>query len=305
LGDGILLVDFKGSLSIDNRRNRLNAAYGCKHHVLIVTFESYIQNMIAYYFQQAMKKEGYDAQLEGDKLFFSPLQMEMSFEELYTKGTAACVKVRITHPFLLPNGLQELAFGVGENEEERYLSSAEGWMQSDFPVIHAYLCPSENDLNVKRLELVSQTGNVQLGWNVLLGPLTIMGEGVDLGEDPVHKLFITLLNDVTGLLTSPGVIYLKFFLSNLGDGRVSTDCRWQGEDWPAGAQTLYHFAQQMNTNGKFHSRKQFLIIYPRPIAELKSGERMASDVRKEHSRTYGQKNDSSPSRKTKWYEFWK
>ncbi|PZR02641.1 MAG: hypothetical protein DI539_27395, partial [Flavobacterium psychrophilum] len=118
-----------------------------------------------------MGKEGYKAELNGDKLFFPPLNMELSFQHLYTKDFAMCIKVSVTHPSLLPEGLHELAFGFGEDDESRYASAAEGWMGTDFPVIHSYLCPTQTDLNVKRMELVSQTGDVQLGWNALLGPL--------------------------------------------------------------------------------------------------------------------------------------
>lgn len=258
--------------------------------------------MTARYFQRAMEKEGYLSQLKGDKLFFAPLKMELGFEELYTHDYVTCIKVSISHPSLLPDGLQELAFGFGEDEETRITSSATGWMQSDFPVIHSYLCPTETDLGVKRMEVVSQTGDDQLGWNVLLGPLFIMGDPMNLSEDSIHELFTHLFNEITGFLSLPKVLYLKLLVSKAGDGSINVDCRLLGENWIEGANKLYKFAEQLDTQGKFHSRKQFIILFPRPLGELKKGEDLAIGVKNKYQEIYGP--DSSQEEK-KWYEFWK
>jgi hypothetical protein len=258
--------------------------------------------MIARDFQIELEKDGYLCQLNGDKLFFPPLKMELGFEQLYTQGYVTCIKVSISHPSLLPEGLQELAIGFGEEEAARLASSATGWMQSDFPVIHSYLCPSGTDLGVKRMELVSQTGDKQLGWNVLLGPLAIMGDQMNLSEDSIHELFIYLFNEITGLLRLPKILYLKLFVSKATDGSINADCRLLGENWIEGTNKLCHFAEQLDTQGKFHSRKQFIIIYPRPLDELKKGEDLAIDVNKKYQETYGPGNNQE---KKKWYEFWK
>lgn len=258
--------------------------------------------MIAEYFQKEMTKNGYHAQVNGDSLFFPPLNMDIRFEHLYSKDYATCVKISISHPSLLPNGLHELAIGMGDSEDTRLASAANSWMQSDFPVVHSYLCPTQTDLGVKRMELVSQTGHEQLGWNVLLGPLMIMGEGVEMIEDNEHELFIELMNEITTALHSPQVIYLKCFVSKLPDGTVDADCRLLGEDWIEGTNKLLYFAERLNTHGNLHWRKQFMIIYPRPLTELKKGHDLGRDVKRVYDQRYGNRTDTAIK---KWYEFWR
>ncbi|PZR07022.1 MAG: hypothetical protein DI539_24125, partial [Flavobacterium psychrophilum] len=105
-----------------------------------------------------------------------------------------------------------------------------------------------------------------------------------------------------GAMSSPHVIYLKCFVSKAGDGSINADCRLQGQDWIEGTNTLYHFADKLDNKGNFHSRKQFIIVYPRPLEELKKGETFAKEVKDKYTEMYGQ---SAKSVEKKWFEFWK
>jgi hypothetical protein len=246
--------------------------------------------MIATIFQEEFQNMGFATEVGDDRLTIIPLGLALHLEHLYTEDYTSCFKISAQH-LLFPEGRHELLFGGGHNERDRYVDAARRWLNVDFPVLHAYLCPGNNDGGVQRAEIVTQTGDVQTGWNLLLGPVLIMEEGSTRVENKeIWEFYKLLANEMTTVMDTPGLLWVKCFTGKFSTGRVDVSCRLNGEHWESAVQELHQYTQETQISGSFQMLHQFMLLYPRPLNELSSRDELSRRVSDEH-RKHEQKPD--------------
>ena len=240
--------------------------------------------MIATVFQEELHKMGFAAEIGDNQVTIIPLGLALQFEHLYTEGSTSCFKISAQH-LLFPEGRHELLFGGGDNDRERYLDAVLRWLNVDFPVLHAYLCPDDNDGGIQRVEIISQTDDVQTGWNLLLGPVLIMEEGATWVENKDTWEFYKLLaSEMTTVMDTPGLLWVKCFTGKFSTGMVDVSCRLNGEHWESAVQELHQYTQETQISGSFQMLHQFMLLYPRPLSELSSRDKLSRLVADEHGR---------------------
>lgn len=254
-----------------------------------------------------MSSFGYQAEVQGNSLYFPPLDMTLYFERQYTKQTTTCISVTVTHPILIPSGLTELAFGSGNTEQERDELAANRWMSIDFPVFHAYLCKPGNELNVTRMEMVSQTGDKQVGWNILLGEPEVFSDKAADNKVDKHELLKLIFNTIAGVLHDERLFAIKLFVSRSGDD-ILTDARLNGLGWEPASADLRRYAAEMSLSGSLKWVKQFIIVYPRSFNELKNADGLLDGLNEKHKELFGnqkpQDSSKQEEKKKSWYKFW-
>lgn len=240
--------------------------------------------MIATIFQEELDKAGFASEVTGDRLTIIPLGLALSFEHLHTEGATHCYKVSAKH-LLFPEGRHELVFCTGHNERDRFIDAARRWVHVDLPVLHAYLCPHDNDAGIQRIELISQTDDVQIGWNLLLGPILFMEEPKSrLEQNDILDFYKLIANEVAGVMATPQLIWVKCFTCKFAKDMVDASCRLNGEHWEPARLKLYQDTKEMSLQGGFQIRHQFMLLYPRPLSELSSRDKLSRLVADEHGR---------------------
>jgi hypothetical protein len=240
--------------------------------------------MIATIFQEELQGMGFATEARENHVTIVPLGLALYFEHLYTKGHTSCFRISAEH-LLFPGGLHELLFGGGNAERDRCVDAVRRWLNVDFPVLHAYLCPDENYVGVQRAEIVSQTGDVQTGWNLLIGPVVIMEEdSTRVDQKEIWEFYTLLANEIVAVMDPPGLLWVKCFTGKFSAGMVDVSCRFNGQHWESAAQELQQYTEKKTIRGSFEMLHQFMLLYPRPLSELSSRDKLSREVSLEHQK---------------------
>jgi hypothetical protein len=258
--------------------------------------------MIAEHFQKAIAAKGHTVNIEGNQLTIPSIGMVLKYDELQTVQGIGFVGVDVHHPSLLPDGLKEIAVGVGADEVTRTKAAVDSWMFTDYPVLYTYMSPTNVDMGTHLVSVLSQHGSEVLGWRVLIGPLYTHGYTSNLGKDSELQMYRALFNDILPHLTSPELIAMKFSMSVNPKGRVNATCRVNGGMWDEGSKALLQFGKTIFNEPGEHYREQYLLIIPMPLSEMDPSSIEAL------KRDYAKATEEISARNRsgrRWFEFWK
>jgi hypothetical protein len=100
----------------------------------------------------------------------------------------------------------------------------------------------------------------------------------------VWDFYKLLANEMTTVMDTPGLLWVKCFTGKFSTGMVDVSCRLNGEHWESAVQELHHYTQEIQIPGNFQILHQFMLLYPRPLSELSSRDKLSRLVADEHGR---------------------
>lgn len=239
---------------------------------------------------KAFNQYGYSVELTDEEVEFPPLKIWITgqfdmVEEKEDGSFQSRLIIRTRHQKLFPDGIFEYAYGGGESEEEASVNAAFRWIESDFNTIHDLLCTSaEHDHSDSKTELISFNAEGGLiAWDVVFGPL-IRTASEQVKEDvPIDTFLMELFNLINGTLLHEKEIYpIKCFVMTDREGEISMDCRVNGRFWEEGEAVLKEYAEKWGLKNEFHWRKQYFIIVPKNLEELRNPELLVKIQETEH-----------------------
>ena len=241
---------------------------------------------------KAFNEYGYSMEITKEEVEFSPLKIWITgrldlMEEEEDGSFHSRVYIRTRHEELFPDGMYEYAYGLGETEEAATVNAVYRWIESDFNAIHDWLCTNaEHDHSDSKTEAVSFSEEEGvMAWEVILGPL-IRTASEQLQEEIYQDDFFLKMFDTlnTYLLGYKGLYPIKCFVMVDQAGEISLDCRVNGQAWAEGGAFLKKYAESWGLKNETHWRKQYFIIAPKKIKELRNPELVSAVYEAENAR---------------------
>ncbi len=257
-------------------------------------------------------KAGYHINTDGKSLDFFPLNLIIEpkltiVNELANGNCSVIINVCCKHLDKFPNGITEIAVGMGHSIDEAIATAFNNWIVGDFPPIHDYLCGSSSLLG-EYSETISYSGDLDkvIGWDLFFGPRLETSQNMNNLETSINKqnqklilqtLFQPLVDMILG---TPGLYFIRTFMSKKGDGQIECDCRVNGNDWEHGKNYLIDYIKKYQTNPDLIWIKQNILFVSKPAEKIQS-----SSLMEKFKDELSKQNQSSNSEKKKWWRFWK
>ncbi|MBA3532968.1 MAG: hypothetical protein H0T73_13675 [Ardenticatenales bacterium] len=142
--------------------------------------------------------------------------------------------------------IKDTVIGVGSTWEAAIDRAVALWMEGVWPVLRAaFLSDSEAALRRFSLEAMNYEANRLVTWQVLAGPLQVVGTDAErlFGQLESSPPFPLLLDELITLLEAqtPRAYWLRLFLSRQPDGTLAGEVRVNHQPWDAGLWALQRF----------------------------------------------------------------
>ena len=256
-------------------------------------------------------KAGYAVDEEANCVLFKPLNLiiqakVLEAEKSESEITSVVLNISCRHHEKMPDGINEMATGLGDTYEKALEQAFNNWIISDFTPIHDYLCSSNNLLGAYA-ETASYSGesNEIIGWDLFFGPRLEASQNMNTLEIAENKkdqkqIQVTLFQAMTdSLFGTPGLYYIRTFMSKINNSRIDCDCRVNGNDWEHGKNYLVNYIAKYQANPGVFWIKQNLLLVNKSADKIQSA-RLIEDLNRELNR---QKEPPSHKQK-KWWKFW-
>lgn len=190
--------------------------------------------------------------------------------------------ITATHKDLFPDGIWDCLAGVGKNDDEAFSNAAQNWVWVNFLVIHEIIVPVETkDFNVPRFDLLTKnldTGE-EFAFKMFLGELQATGEFMELKDSLEETILVQkLLNEISAVAIEKKLFWIKIYISKLNDNQIMGDCLLNNQNWLEGLNVLYWFAEELKYVKSYAALKQFIIIKPCEMSELKNPDKIRESL---------------------------
>ncbi len=207
-------------------------------------------------------KSAEEASVEKDGFSISAeIANSKAMEEVHV----VMVTFRISHPSLLPEGVDDFSVATGRDESGALREAIKIWVEGALTV---FLHLDKSNCNcslVEEMELASLTENGDpVVWDLLRGPLQSMGEASteELKGSFEHNVMLHyMLNDITGELNRNEALWVRAVITKSGD-EISGDCYINNQFWEEGLRSLYYWADTWGHCEAPQVRRQFMICRP-------------------------------------------
>jgi hypothetical protein len=182
-------------------------------------------------------------------------------------GAKTTSTIQISHPLLLPDGLFEYQHAFGDDVHQSFCKGFEGWVESDLPV---FLDLERDEPEIcMALSFPASVDAPAVSRRALLAPPIRCVESPSESEE-AHCFCACCLvtrnyEAFQPLIAGREVAGIRLFAARDQDGGAQADCRVNGEDYRAGAESLLAYVRTWPDRG-FEYRKQYVLIHSRPAA---------------------------------------
>jgi len=273
-----------------------------------VDTEINLNNLLA----ESFLKAGYIVDRDLSNTILQPLNLIIkaevqSTEKFESETTSVKLNISCKHHEKIPGGITEMAMGWGENYEKAVQQAFSNWIISDFTPIHDYLCSSDHLLGAYE-ETVSCTGELGeiIGWDLFFGPRLEALQNMNSLEITENKkdqkqIQQTLFQAMTdSLFGTPGLYYIRIFMSKINNSQIDCDCRVNGNEWEHGKNYLIDYIAKYQANPGVFWIKQNLLLVDKSPDKIRS-----SHLIEELNRELSRQKESLSHVQKKWWKFWK
>ncbi len=261
---------------------------------------------------ESFLKAGYAINKDVNGILFQPLNLiieakVLKAEKPERESCSVVLNISCRHFERIPEGISETAIGLGDNYRKAVEQAFNNWIISDFTPIHDHLCSSDNLLG-GYAETVSYSGELNeiIGWDLFFGPRLEASQNKDKleiaeNEKDQKQIQQTLFQPMTdSLFGTPGLYYIRTFMSKINNSQIDCDCRVNGNEWEHGKNYLIDYITTYQATPGIFWIKQNLLLVNKPADKIKSSQ-LVEDLSRELSR---QRETLSHTQK-KWWKFWK
>lgn len=218
----------------------------------------------------ALKAATITHQNESDGLILANgLQIKLQAHEsqqINPQKWRVSVRIQVRHPSAFVNILGDYQHALGANEAAALVEAWQQWLTQDYPVLDDLtkaqpVSCTLIDLSTQADSAVTQTSHLKR--QVLLGPVAHLKskETEIIEEHPFCPccFFTASLQSLHELLQESTCYGIRFFVARDANGKISMDCRVNGEPFAAAQPLLEDYAASWPDRG-LEFRKQFIVI---------------------------------------------
>lgn len=191
------------------------------------------------------------------------------------KTVVFSIEVKVTHPETFPEGIDICLAGFGEDERKAFSYVADSWVSIVFWTIHEALLPSKvPDSGVECVDLLTRNEDTgeEFGWKFYVGPVGAAGDFFpDKGLDNLI-LVKRLLGSISAVALGKKVLWLSVFIAKPNKTETLGECLLNNNEWGDGLNDLYLFASEWTDVVSYTALRQFFILMPCEINEIKNYE---------------------------------
>ncbi len=260
---------------------------------------------------ESFLKAGYAVDKDVNCVLFQPLNLiieakVLKAEKSESESNSVVLNITCRHHEKMPDGISEMATGFGDNYEKAVEQALSNWIMSDFTPIHDYLCSSDNLLG-GYAETVSYSGelNEVIGWDLFFGPRLEASQNINTleiaeNEKDQKQIQQTLFQPMTdSLFGTPGLYYIRTFMSKINNSQIDCDCRVNGNEWEHGKNYLINYITKYQAKSGIFWIKQNLLLANKSADKIQSSQ-LIEDLNRELSR----QNETLNHTQKKWWKFW-
>lgn len=225
----------------------------------------------------ALKERGYAIRKEKTWLEHPDsglilLPQLMGFEPLDDGGVRTVTTIQTHHPRLVPAGLFEFQHSAGDSMADAIGKGFDQWLQMDFVTFLEALRPRAEACTSMEMQFPATANRPARVRRAVLGPVAhymqkpppaaSANEGEACEEN--HSfcpccLLTKSFEAFQHLLEADEFLGLRLFAARDENGQAQADCRVNGEDFEAGAQSLRDYASTWPEAG-YEFRKQYVVL---------------------------------------------
>lgn len=259
---------------------------------------------------ESFLKAGYPVDNNLNSILFHPLDLIIEAEVIRAgnsgnEASSVVINISCRHK-KFPDGISEIATGLGDNYEKALEHAFSNWIISDFTPIHDYLCGSGNLLGGYS-ETISCTGELEeiIGWDLFFGPRLEASQNlntleININEKDQKQIQQILFQPMTdSLFGNPSLYYIRTFMSKINNLQIDCDCRVNGNEWEHGKNYLIEYITKYQANSGVFWIKQNLLIVNKTADKIKS-----SHLVEELNRELTRQKESLRHAQKKWWKFW-
>lgn len=183
----------------------------------------------------------------------------------------------------------------------------------DVPVID-YFYSSKDSEKIGILESVFYNPFVQpeiiQGWKIIIGPQKKMiDDSIEfINGDKAQDILQAIYQGLNSQLFSKSDTYLiKSWITRVGNEGMWADCRVNMENWTVGQDLLFNYGDTWKIEDQKISLKQVILLVPKKVDELKKGNEILENLKKQAAQHIknNRKESTSKTQKKSWWQFWK
>lgn len=235
------------------------------------------------HFAAAIEATGHTVSKHESSILVEPVGLKIEAEAAHRtdhdtdgrKTVVFSVEVRATHPQTFPEAINICLAGFGEDEQKAFAYAADSWVSLVFWTIHEALLPSKTpDSGVECVDLLTRNEDTgeEFGWKFYVGPVGAAGDFFpDEGLDNLI-LVKRLLGSISAVALGKRVLWLSVFIAKSNRTETFGECLLNNNDWPDGLEDLHQFASEWTDVDSYTALKQFFILKPCEVSELRDYE---------------------------------
>lgn len=220
----------------------------------------------------ALQRAGVPANISGEfVLAESGLKIRGNISQHTQHPTAHLVvfSIQVQHSSAFPEGINDVAVGIGLTRQAAIENAANIWVEGTYIVIRAAVNDESSDSRVHQLEMAVK--NLETGkltsWRMYRGPVQASGIDVERmhqhdAENMNDEIMKVLLDELTGVLITERLVWVKCSISRLPDGNIQGDCWLNNDNWLPGLNKLYWLTESWPKSNVMQRRRQFFILKP-------------------------------------------
>ncbi|MBI1772398.1 MAG: hypothetical protein HYR68_08660 [Burkholderiales bacterium] len=176
----------------------------------------------------------------------------------------SCTRIYASHAKYFPQGLSEYQHAMGATESEAMLEGLHTWVKMDLLALLDATREQPLHCTVIEMNTSAEAENSSSFRQVILGPVAHLASQPASKKKEEHAfcpccLFTESMPAFHDLLQTSDFLGIRLFASRDNEGKLSADCRVNGEDFVSAVEYLKQYAEKWPQRG-LEFRKQYVVV---------------------------------------------
>ena len=194
---------------------------------------------------------------------FTLLPQVVSIEPLEKSGVSTTSTIQVAHDTLIPNGIFEYQHSSGDDVGTSFSQGFKSWVELDLTPLRDCLRPQPEGMTLVMNPAREGNSVLTRDRRIVFGPPLHMAQRPSPNPQE-HDfcpccLFTNSLPAFEKFTRDSAFFGIRLYAMRTLEGEIVTDCRVNGEDWPAGAEALARYVGSWPDRG-FEYRKQYVCL---------------------------------------------
>ncbi|HEX6278806.1 MAG TPA: DUF6348 family protein [Pyrinomonadaceae bacterium] len=235
------------------------------------------------HFAEAIEQSGHTVSRQETSIVVEPINLRIEVATPHRtdhdvngqKSVVFSIEVRATHDEMFSESIKSCLAGIGRDEREAFSYAAGSWVSLVFWTIHEALLPSKTpESGVECVDLLTRNEDTgeEFAWKFYVGQLGAAGDFFP--DESLDNLILVkrLLGSISSVALGKKMLWLSVFIAKPNKTETFGECLLNNNEWADGLKDLHLFASEWNDVVSYTALKQFLILRPCELSEIKNYE---------------------------------